>query len=205
MRILIAKNNPIYAGLLAAYLKEKNYNNQIISNIQDCSNETMSAIRPDIIIIGQSSHPDGAFASYLNLTSRFIFQTSVKFILIFKDEDTIKIKRAIKLGVSGIIHEQDEVKCFVECLKNLSLSSLYLSPNLLKICLKNDSEAAQKLTSTELQIAHMILSGNNTHQIAVKLFRSEETIKSHRKSIKSKLGIRGGKNKFVYILSNLII
>jgi DNA-binding CsgD family transcriptional regulator len=50
-----------------------------------------------------------------------------------------------------------------------------------------------ELTRSEREIARRIVQGQSAKEIAVSLFRSIETIQNHRKAIKAKLGISGGK------------
>lgn len=55
---------------------------------------------------------------------------------------------------------------------------------------KELEELAQKLSKRELQIFRLAMSGLNNKQIAEKLFVSVETVRSHRKRIVSKAGVR---------------
>lgn len=57
------------------------------------------------------------------------------------------------------------------------------------------------LTPREQQIVELILDGNGSQQIAVRLFISLGTVKNHRKSIYSKLGIHSQAELFSLFLS----
>lgn len=60
------------------------------------------------------------------------------------------------------------------------------------------------LTRSERRVARLILEGLSSNVIAERLCNSEETIKNHRKKIREKLNIKGGKNTLVTVLKNCI-
>lgn len=60
------------------------------------------------------------------------------------------------------------------------------------------------LSAAEWEVAIRILKGHSTRQIADYLFRSTETIQNHRKNIRHKLGVRGGKLALVNFLRDHI-
>lgn len=52
------------------------------------------------------------------------------------------------------------------------------------------SNRVAMLTSREIEIIHLIIQEQSTREIAQKLYLAFETIKSHRKSIMTKLDVR---------------
>ncbi len=58
------------------------------------------------------------------------------------------------------------------------------------------------LSAAEREVAERILRGQSTRQIADSLFRSIQTIQNHRKNIRQKLRVRGGKMSLVNFLRN---
>lgn len=62
-----------------------------------------------------------------------------------------------------------------------------------------------KLTHSELRVCQFIQAGNSTKDIAQQLNLSVETIQTHRKNIRRKLGLHGkGNNLFAYLRANPI-
>jgi DNA-binding CsgD family transcriptional regulator len=60
------------------------------------------------------------------------------------------------------------------------------------------------LTTVELRITQLIVQGYKTSEIAKILFISKNTVSDHRKNIKIKLDLKGGKQIFIsYLNSNL--
>lgn len=58
------------------------------------------------------------------------------------------------------------------------------------------------LTVTESKVVSLIMAGKTTNEISSILRVSAETVKNHRKSVKTKLGVRGGKKSLIeYLLS----
>lgn len=54
-----------------------------------------------------------------------------------------------------------------------------------------DDGLALRLTPTEMRVCRLIQAGNSTKDIARSLNLSEETVQTHRKNIRKKLGLRG--------------
>jgi DNA-binding CsgD family transcriptional regulator len=57
--------------------------------------------------------------------------------------------------------------------------------------LATNSSLVTTLSVSELRIALMIKDGMTSDEIAMRLHISPETVKSHRKNIRKKLGLRG--------------
>ncbi len=112
-------------------------------------------------------------------------------------------REAFSLGVTGYLDvESDEVE-FLQCLKLILRGQRFLSPSIETIfwqkgqVLPPDEPDGFALTERETDILHWIGSGMGNPEIACQLFISVETVKCHRRSIKRKFGLTGGKSSLL--------
>jgi NarL family two-component system response regulator LiaR len=206
MRIVIHDSNSLLSNLLSTLLQERGFSVKITDGSPESLQNNFTSFRPDVVILGKSSHPQGALRSYLNIqeNAQATF-AKTSYILLFKDEEPLTIQNALKMGIGGLIHEDDGLASIILGIQEIGNGRQYVSPLLVGVLNYIRINLLSVLTSTEQQIMQLILQGNNTRKIAQLLFRSEETIKSHRKSIKSKIGIRGGKNCFISHISSILM
>ena len=77
-------------------------------------------------------------------------------------------------------------------LESMKNSVVYFDPNIVTIQPVKDAFTSQlKLTKREKEIICLIALGKSTKDIAIQLFLSELTIKTHRKNISEKMGSKG--------------
>lgn len=121
---------------------------------------------------------------------------ALKVLLKRRDEDKIELQEKIWMNVKLLVQpflEKVREQVTDKKLKNYldilewNLNEI-LSPFSLTLTLKHAN-----LTPTELQIADLIRIGRSSKEIAEILNKSEKTVESHRRSIRSKLGITNEK------------
>jgi len=122
--------------------------------------------------------------------------TALRVLLNKRDEDRLELEE------NFIINVKDLIQPYLENLKNTNLNSRQrgyidtvesnlkniMSPFARKLSIKN-----LNLTSTEIQVANLIIDGKRTKEISPLLNVSEKTISVHRKNIRRKLGLRNTK------------
>lgn len=205
MRILVHHSNNLLSNLLCYFLHQRNYSTRITDGSHDCLKQDVLSFSPDIVILGESSDPQGALGTYLNL-QKVLKKTFSKpsFMLFFKDEEPLTIQKAFEIGIDGLIHEDDGLPSIITCANEIANENRYASPLIERVLNYINTNLFSALTSTEQEIMKLIIQGNDTRRIANLLFRSEDTIKSHRKSIKCKIGIKGGKKMFLAHISSIL-
>jgi DNA-binding CsgD family transcriptional regulator len=122
--------------------------------------------------------------------------TALKVLLKRRDEDKRELEEKVLFNVKELIHP------FIEKLKASSLDASQtayvniLESNLDDIIApfsRRLSSGYLGLTPTEIQVANLVRQGRTTKEIAALLNLSKETIDSHRKNIRKKIGIKNKK------------
>jgi len=79
-----------------------------------------------------------------------------------------------------------------DAFKHLMKNQFYVDPNIVMNNTKTDSNIQKiKLTKREIEIVRLIVAGKTTKDIALELYLSELTIKTHRKNISEKMDSKG--------------
>ncbi len=106
------------------------------------------------------------------------------------------IQEAMQLNVNGYLLKDSTSTEFIDGIKTVlrNPSSFFKDPKLPKVDynLHHEDYFVKRflLSSREIQIIRLIREGKRSSEIAEELFLSHETVKSHRKNIHYKLGIR---------------
>lgn len=112
----------------------------------------------------------------------------VKIIALTMLGDFANVSRMIEAGADGYILKNTDSDEFFKAIQTIENGSMYLNPEINQVLLKGMKEQKDiHLTKREKEILKLIVEGLSTKQIADKLFLGEETIKSHRKNLMSKL------------------
>jgi DNA-binding NarL/FixJ family response regulator len=195
MKILIVKKSQLNASMLCSFLNRQGHQ-VVISNNVIFKNTNRTDFKPELVISEDLIYPEilRTFCSSNQSSRKENFS-----IIIFTSQNTrTEILSILQGGCQGIIHHDDEIENIFECIKFINNGYKYVSPTIRKHIIFEGDHI--DLTPAEIEIARRILVGQSTKEIAESLCRSIETIQNHRSSIKSKLGIRGGKLAFYQTL-----
>ena len=119
--------------------------------------------------------------------------TALRVLLNKRDEDRLNIEEEFLINIKELVQP------YLENLKQTKLSTLqkgYIDAvesnlkNILSSFRRKLSSRNINLTSTELQVADLIIDGKRTKEIASFLRVSEKTISVHRRNIRRKLALR---------------
>ncbi len=123
---------------------------------------------------------------------------AVKVLMLSMHDETSYIESAIKNGAQGYITKNDSLDIMLEAIRSVVSGSMYLSPVISGKVLnklinkKPTSETFDTLTTRETEVFLLIGQGYVTSEIANELNMSVNTVESHRRNIKDKLGIKKG-------------
>lgn len=201
MRILIAKKNKLNAGSFAQYLGNLGHQVEIITSLHQTSS-CIKTFGPDVVLLGYYLHPEGP-VNWVKELIGDLPKSGVSYALLVPDQKPYQIREAMHAGVKGLIHYDDDIDALANCIETIVHDKHYLSPTLSTLLSQPMGKIPSNLlTPSEIEIAKRVLNGQSTKEIAASLFRSIETIQNHRKAIKAKLGISGGKSALLTYLKN---
>jgi len=125
-------------------------------------------------------------------------------ILVISMHKKIAVIRKCKmLGVEGYILK-DEDELLAEAISKTINGEIYYSPKV-EMFFRKATSTLQKLSLREDTIIKLIAQGFGNKEIAEQLFISVETVKTHKKNIKLKLGLNSTYEFINYAKSNFLL
>ena len=185
IRVLLADDHGVVRKGLVALLHEAG-GMQVVAEAKDGA-EAVSLYRqhrPDVLLLDlRMPELDGvevvAAVRQEFLTARIIVLTTFD-----TDED---IYRALRAGAKGFLLKDATFSEIVESIRAVHAGKTCI-PASIAAKLANRS-ATPDLTPRELDVLRLIVDGKSNREASMVLYVSEETVKSHIKSILSKLGV----------------
>jgi DNA-binding NarL/FixJ family response regulator len=106
-------------------------------------------------------------------------------IILTTFEGDVEIQRALKAGARGYLLKSTKRAEMIEAIRQVHIGKKLIPPEVAARLAEHYSDA--NLTDRELDVLKQIAAGRRNHEIAKRLFISEETVKVHVKSILTKL------------------
>jgi DNA-binding NarL/FixJ family response regulator len=153
---------------------------------------------PDLAIVDISLESEASGLDLIKaLRDRF---PRIKALVLSMHDENIYAERALRAGARGYVAKKEAPSVIIEAIRTIIKGGLYLSSrismNLIDKIFQGKGQTPESvsgvLSDRELEIFQMIGSGTSTGDIARRLNISVNTIDSHRKKIKEKLGIQKG-------------
>jgi len=132
--------------------------------------------------------------------------TNVIILSMYGDDQTVMA--ALRAGARGFIIKDEAGEEVIKAITQVVKKSTYLSPQISSVLINNivkkesvlskEDEWLSNLTPQERQIIQLIAEGHTNKAIAKLLYISDNTVRSHRKNLMSKLNIHNtaGLTKF---------
>ena len=125
---------------------------------------------------------------------------SIRTLVLSMHDENIYAERALRSGARGYVAKKEGPSVIIDAIRTVMSGELYLGSRIsMKIIDRmfqgregSAESPVQALSDRELEIFRMIGEGTGTGDIAHRLNISVNTIESHRKKIKEKLGIEKG-------------
>lgn len=160
----------------------------------------------DIAIVDMSL----AGASGLELIRRFQFEfPDTKILVLSMHDESIYAEAVIRAGARGYVMKQAATSTLLQAVRQILEGDLYLSEQMQARMLNkmmgksSDTSLVGSLSTSELQVLHLIGMGMGTNAIANQLSRSVKTIESHKGNIKKKLNLESA-NQLALFAINLV-
>ena len=189
-RVLIVEDHQVVAEGLAALI-----NNQkdmtVVGNVGTVAESISIAgdLNPDIVLMDfrltdGTGAEAGAGIRQVRPDTKFIFLTR-------EDSDAARFA-AIEAGASAFIHKSRAAADVVEAIRVVASGGTLFTPRTISTLLnkRRETEAQlEKLTAREKEVLRLMAQGISSREIAKKLGISYTTVRTHIRSLGSKLGV----------------
>jgi len=208
--IIIVDDHLIFRQGLKSLLITEN----IASVIGEASNglefiELLSHLKPNLVLIDiDMPHMNGMAATQKAL--EMMPELKIIAFTMFGDEEYYY--KMIGLGVKGFILKSSGINELEKAIHDVMGGESYFSNEVLRKIISNlgrKTEAKpsenKSLTSRELEVLQQICLGLNNEEIAIKLFISPKTIKSHRSNLLEKTGCKNTTSLILLAIKNKMV
>lgn len=130
-------------------------------------------------------------------------------------DDYQHVEKMIKKGVLGYILKSANISELVQAIKRVSEGNRFIGREIQEVVmgqvegLQNLEESPDiqksKLTKREVEVLLLIIQEMSNKEIAEKLFISERTVETHRKSILAKTNAKGSLGLYKYAIQHSIV
>jgi len=199
MKILLIKSERLMLETLGMFLISRGHLIKTGSRLKELENESFDFM-PDVLIIEKDLLLEeiGSYNKKLEKINSCINKT----IVLVRDIKVCELFDIFNVRNIHFLHYDDSLNDLLSLLIVISENdcTYNVSANI-KTLSNGKFLAFLLLTTTERIILKLINSGMSNQEIAEKMCRSSDTIKNHRKNIKAKLNIKGGKKSFIGFLN----
>jgi DNA-binding NarL/FixJ family response regulator len=191
-RLLLLQPDPEFACAIAATLDAAHVG---VTRVSTCA-EALSALsqfRPEVALIDLVL-PDGDGVELIAEIARR--QPTLPIVVVTSENNDARILGAIRAGASGYLFKDDlgprVVAVIEEAMRGGTPLSRPVARLLLQACRGSgrDKAATVDLTRRENTVVGMLAEGKSYAEVGLRLGVSENTVRSHVRSIYDKLGVR---------------
>lgn len=153
--------------------------------------ELLAQQRCDLLIT-DFSMPNGKFNDGLTMLTYIRSHHPDLPIIVFTALDSVVMTgKLLKLGIKGIVSKVDDIGHLISAIYSVRTGYEYLSPGVSRA--PKTSRSSRKktdLTTNELEVLRLYVSGMSITQIAARLHRTKQTISAQKITAMHKLGIQ---------------
>lgn len=192
-RVLIVDDHPIVCEGLRLLINHES-DLQVCGVEEDLSSAlaAVESLKPDIAIIDLNiKGGDG-----LQLIKAIkLMESDIPMLVLSMHDEGLYAERALRAGARGYLTKQEAGDRVLTALRSILRGEIYLTSALRgrlnrgKDLFQQIQDPVEDLSDRELQIFRLIGMGHGTRQISEELNVSIKTIESHRRNIKTKLGL----------------
>lgn len=147
----------------------------------------------------------------MNLLKKEVIDIPI--LILTMHQDIKHIRRALEMGAQGYILKDASKNELVEAIKKVSQRENYFHPkinNQIFDYLRGDqgtdeTDLISQLSEREIEIIGCLAKGMNARAVGEALFISEHTVKTHRRNIMHKLGMKNTAELITFSIENEII
>ena len=191
IRVVIVENHQVVSDSLSALLDGQT-DMDVVGTARSVSEASSlpGDLAPHVALmdfhLGDGTGRDAALAM------RVLFPT-VRFIFLSRDGSDDARLSAVEAGASAYLHKSDAAAQVVNAVRKVAQGWSLIPPSTVAELVTNghDHEVTRRsLSSREREVLHLLAKGVATRQIAGRLGISYSTVRTHIRSINSKLGAK---------------
>ena len=190
IRVLIVEDHAVVAEGLAALLSAQS-DIEVVGKAHSVAdaNQLAGKVEPDVALL-DFRLPDGTGAD----AARGIRRAHPRTKLIFlsrEDGDAARLA-AVEAGASGFIHKSRAAAEVVQAIRSVAGGTSLITPSAIASVLARGRQAedqVESLTARERGVLALMVQGVDSHDIADQLRISYATVRTHIRTIASKLGV----------------
>lgn len=158
--------------------------------------ELFKSVHPELVLVGIGTPAaNGAEAAKQILHH----STTAPLVMLALGTDEDAVVNGLQCGARGIVLKKDSSQNLLEALRVVAGGGSYFSAQMSRsyeqLNLRNlngtvRNPLAKRLTNREMEVLRLITMGKTSKEVADRLSLSVETIRSYRKSMMRKLGVR---------------
>ena len=169
--------------------------------------ELTEKLNPDLVLLDLVMPVMDGYLAAETLKTRM---PEIKIVILTGTHDEENIFELLEAGIEGYVFKDVEPRQLKGAIRSVMHGEAYLDPAITKLALENPkaekpSAPRPALTPRELEVLGWLATPNTYKEIAPQLNVSEETIRSHAKSILHKLNQRNRAQAVLYALQAGII
>lgn len=190
--VLLAKTDPLMCQMLVDLLNNRHYQvyychseNEILPILQQHA--------PTVVFVGHDIAQDGnSLALAVHLKAQFLALRFVLFTKIISFEDALA---ALVAEIDGYLFYNDGLTAIYDCIDSVARGTPYFSPSAQKVLSEEEpAPTAPALSVQEAKVMALVKQKHSNREMAELLCISPLTVQDHRRNVRRKLGIKGGKN-----------
>ena len=189
-RVLVVEDHQVVAEGLAALINDQ-ADMEVVgtaTSVADSITKTLE-LRPDLVLV-DFRLTDGTGADAASAIRQVRPDTKLIF-LTREDTDAARIA-ALESGASAFIHKSRAAQDVVDAIRTVAAGGSLFSPRTIAQLLNTRREVEaqlERLTAREKEVLRLMAEGTSSRDIAAKLGISYTTVRTHIRSLGSKLGV----------------
>jgi len=190
VRVLIVEDHQIVADGLTALLNDQK-DMTVVGNVGSVAESAAAAaeLLPDIVLLDFRLN-DGTGADAAAAIRRVA--PNAKHIFLTREDSDVARFAALESGASGFIHKSRAAGEVVDAIRKVAAGGTLITPSSIAALInrrrQTDSQR-ESLTPREKEVLRLMAEGTSSRDIANKLGISYATVRTHIRSLDSKLGV----------------
>jgi RNA polymerase sigma factor (sigma-70 family) len=189
-RVLIVEDHQVVAEGLAALINDQD-DMRVIGSAASVADSVAKAVelKPDLVLV-DFRLTDGTGADAATAIRQMRPDTKLIF-LTREDSDAARIA-ALEAGASGFIHKSRAAQEVVDAIRAVAAGGSLFTPRSIAQLLNTRREVEsqlERLTPREKEVLRLMAEGTSSREIASRLGISYTTVRTHIRSLGSKLGV----------------